>query len=138
MSEQDRVDQAAEEALYAADLKMDLVISRLLRGGVLLAAGVALVGGVFFLAQNGGQPTGHHTFTSEPAELRSVWEIIRGAAQLRSRGLIQLGLLLLIATPIVRVAVSLVAFARQKDRMYVVVTAIVLGLLCFSLFVGRG
>lgn len=138
MSEQDRVDQAAEEAVYAADLQMDLIISRLLRGGVLLAAGVALVGGVIFLAQYGGQPTGHHVFAGEPAELRSVWQIILGAARLRSRWLIQLGLLLLIATPIMRVAVSLVAFARQKDRMYVLVTAIVLGLLLFSLFVGRG
>ena len=138
MSEHDRVERAAEEALYAADLQMDLIISRLLRGGVLLAAGVALVGGVIFIAQYGAQPTGHSTFASEPSELRSVLGIVRGAAQLRSRWLIQLGLLLLIATPIMRVAVSLVAFAKQRDKMYVLVTAIVLGLLCFSLFVGRG
>ena len=138
MSEHDRNETAAEEAIYEADLAMDLLLARLLRGGVLLAAGVALVGGAIYVAQYGMQATGHHTFASEPDDLRSVWGIIRGAATLRSRPLIQLGLLLLIATPIVRVAVSLVAFAKQKDRMYVVVTSIVLALLCFSLFAGRG
>jgi uncharacterized membrane protein len=50
---------------------------------------------------------------------------------------IQLGLILLIATPVARVALSLLAFAVQKDKMYVVVTAIVLGLLVYSLFFGR-
>ena len=44
------------------------------------------------------------------------------------------GLLLLIATPIARVALSLIAFARQRDRMYVCITTLVLGLLLFSLF----
>jgi uncharacterized membrane protein len=48
-------------------------------------------------------------------------------------GIIQLGILILIATPVVRVAFSVFAFAEERDWMYVVVTLVVLGLLLFSL-----
>ena len=44
-----------------------------------------------------------------------------------------MGLLLLIATPVARVAFSVAAFAEQRDRLYVVVTSIVLLLLIYSL-----
>jgi uncharacterized membrane protein len=57
---------------------------------------------------------------------------------LHGRGLIQLGLLILIATPIARVAFSVVAFLYQRDWTYVVVTLIVLGLLVYSLLGGHG
>ena len=50
-----------------------------------------------------------------------------------SRGLIQFGLLLLIAVPVARVAFSVVAFALQRDRTYVVVTLIVLAVLLYGL-----
>jgi uncharacterized membrane protein len=58
---------------------------------------------------------------------------VQSALALEGRGLIQLGLLLLIATPIARVAFSIVAFALEKDRMYVGFTAIVLTILLYSI-----
>lgn len=63
--------------------------------------------------------------------------VIGSALSLHSLGVIQLGLLLLVATPIARVALSLVAFMRQRDRRYVLITAIVLAILLFSLAGGR-
>ena len=59
--------------------------------------------------------------------------IIRGTFAGRAPAIVQLGLLLLIATPVARVALSLVAFVLQRDRVYVIVTTIVLALLVFSL-----
>jgi uncharacterized membrane protein len=56
----------------------------------------------------------------------------------QGRGLIALGLMLLIAVPVGRVVFSVYAFARRRDRLYVVVTLVVLGLLLFSLFSGVG
>jgi uncharacterized membrane protein len=73
----------------------------------------------------------------EPVDLRSVSGIVRDALALRERGLIQLGLLLLIATPVARVAFSVAAFAMQRDRLYVVVALIVLAVLMYSLMGGR-
>jgi uncharacterized membrane protein len=67
-----------------------------------------------------------------------VGGIVRGVRALHEAAVVQLGLLLLIATPVARVAFSLVAFILQRDRVYVVVTMIVLGLLVFSLVGGLG
>jgi uncharacterized membrane protein len=72
-------------------------------------------------------------FHGQPAGLTSVSEIARNAVRLNPEAMIQLGLLLLIATPIARVALSLLAFFKQHDRVYMVVTAIVLGVLLYSL-----
>jgi uncharacterized membrane protein len=77
-------------------------------------------------------------FQGEPEELRTVPGIFHEALALHGRGLIQLGLLILIATPIARVAFSVVAFLYQRDWTYVVVTLIVLALLVYSLFGEHG
>jgi len=116
---------------------MELFIGTLLRAGVIIAAVVAAVGGVMFLASHGSMIADYHVFGGQPEQLRSVGGVIGGAVRLDSAAIVQLGILLLIATPIARVALSLVAFAREHDRTYVVITAIVLGLLLFSL-VGPG
>jgi uncharacterized membrane protein len=72
-------------------------------------------------------------FRGEPADLRDVRGIIRDTLALRARGIIQLGLLLLIATPVARVAFSIFGFAEERDRMYVVFTVIVFSILLYSL-----
>ena len=81
--------------------------------------------------------TNYRVFQGEPVELRTVSGIVQEALAFRGRGLIQLGLLILIATPIARVAFSFFAFLYQRDWTYVLVTVIVLGLLFYSLLGGR-
>ncbi len=120
-----------------SDEAVEQLLGNLLRAGVILAAAVATLGGVLYLVRYGTTPAGHRTFVGEPDALRSVSGILAGAAALEPAALIQLGLILLIATPIARVAFSLVAFALQRDVTYVLVTAVVLGILVFSLFVGH-
>ena len=72
-------------------------------------------------------------FAGEPAELSNVAGIVRSALRGDGRGLIQLGLLVLVATPVLRVAGSLLAFVALRDRTYVVLTSVVLLLLASSL-----
>jgi uncharacterized membrane protein len=115
------------------DQQVEVMIGNLLRGGVLLAACVVLGGGVLYLLRYGGTAPDYRVFHGEPIDLRSVSGIVRDAVSLRSRGVIQLGLLLLAATPVARVAFAVVAFARQRDALYVVVTLIVLAVLLYSL-----
>ena len=119
------------------DRQVETIIGNLLRGGVILAAAVVLTGGAFFLARHGSAYPDYRIFRGEPTDLRTVHGIVMDAMSSRSRGLIQLGLLLLIATPVARVAFSLFAFFRQGDRTYVVVTLMVLMVLLYSLFWGR-
>ena len=118
------------------DRQVEEVIGHLLRAGVLLAAGVVLLGGALYLAQHGGHGPGHHQFQGEPVELRSVGQVVRVALGGRSDAIIQLGLLLLILTPLARVVFSVVAFALERDRMYVILTLVVLGVLLYSLLGG--
>jgi len=108
-------------------------IGTLLRWGVLLSASVVLAGGAIWLFQHGGEAMRYGVFRGEPAELRSVRGVLAGVLSLRGPDLIQLGLLLLIATPIARVLFSVVVFAFQRDRLYVAVTLTVLTVLLYSL-----
>jgi uncharacterized membrane protein len=86
-----------------------------------------------YLVRHGHSPTSYRTFQSEPPNLRTVSGIFREALALRGRGIIQLGLLLLIATPVARVAFSIVGFAEEHDRLYVIVASIVLLILAYGL-----
>ncbi|PWB73122.1 DUF1634 domain-containing protein [candidate division GN15 bacterium] len=116
-----------------SDQSIENFIGNLLRYGVILAAMVVLVGGVAFLAKYGRAHPDFSHFASEPSRLRHVDTIFLDAFSFSARGLIQLGLLLLIATPVARVLFSVFAFAFQRDRLYVVVTLIVLAVLIVSL-----
>jgi uncharacterized membrane protein len=118
--------------------RMDEIMGRLLQAGVILSALFVLAGGAVYVARHPEPVTDYRVFQGEPEELRTISGIFHEALVFRGRGLIQLGLLLLIATPIARVAFSVVAFLYQRDWTYVVVTLIVLGLLVYSLLGGGG
>jgi uncharacterized membrane protein len=109
------------------------VIGTLLRAGVFLSATVVLSGLVIFLVSHGAAKPHYSLFQGEPAGLRGVSTIVGGAATMDGRSLIQFGLLLLILTPVARVAFSVLGFALERDRTYVAVTLIVLSVLLYSL-----
>jgi len=117
---------------------MDQIMAVLLRSGVLLSASLVFIGGVIYLWRHDLPVTNYRVFQGEPQELRTVGGILREAGKFHGRGLIQLGLLLLIATPVARVLFSVLAFLYEKDWTYVAITMIVLALLCYSLFGGGG
>ncbi len=119
------------------DFRIEQVVGNLLRVGVVLAALVVAVGAVVFLVRHGGERPQYGLFRGEPSELQSVRGIVASALDGRGRGLIQLGLLLLVATPVARVVFSVFGFALERDRAYVVITLIVLGVLLFSLAGGH-
>ncbi len=128
-------------AIDARVRRVELTISNLLRGGVLLSLGLIVVGTAVTFAQ-------HPRYFSEKAELQQVitpganfphaiGELSVEIRQLRGEAIVTLGLLVLIATPVVRVAVSIFAFIYQGDRVFTLITAAVLGLLLLSLVLGR-
>jgi uncharacterized membrane protein len=119
---------------------MDTVIAALLRGGVLLSMSVVLLGLVFTFVH-------HPEYMTSRAELghlteraavypHSVPAVVLQVRAWRGQGTIMLGLLLLIATPFARVLFSIVAFAIERDRLYVAITVTVLALLVASFVLG--
>jgi uncharacterized membrane protein len=124
-------------ATLRTDQKIDEIMGRLLQTGVALAALIVMAGGVLYLSRHSVPTTNYREFGGEPEDLKTIPGIMHQAAEWHGRGLIQLGLLLLIATPVARVAFSFFAFLYQRDWKYVAFTAIVLGLLIYSLFGGQ-
>jgi len=118
------------------DFALEQRLGTLLRGGVILSAAVTLIGGIMFLAVHGSAPVAYHTFVGEPEALRTVGGVLGGVVRGDSISIIQLGVLLLIATPITRVLISVIGFARERDWMYVACSLIVLILLSYSLMHG--
>ena len=103
----------------------------------MLSAVVVAAGATVYLARHGQSRTDYRIFHGEPADLRTLGGIVRDSFHGHGRGIIQLGLLLLIATPVARVAFAVWGFAEEHDRMYVVFTLIVLVILLYSL-IGSG
>ena len=129
--------------------RMELVISDVLRVGVILSATVIVIGILAFAhKQNTGYAPvlPHHlkdilTFhqSGGPGFFpTSLAPVLKGALAGKPYAIIELGMLLLILTPIVRVALSVFFFLAERDSLYVGITLIVLAVLAFSLFSGIG
>jgi uncharacterized membrane protein len=116
-----------------SDQRLEVIISVLLRTGVMISAAVVLLGGVCYLARHGQEQPEYHVFHGTPAIYRSVSGVLHAAGPSNCPAIIQLGLLLLILTPVARVAFSLAGFALERDRTYIELTAIVLVILIYSL-----
>jgi len=113
----------------------ELIISGVLRGGVLLSAAIIIFGlldfyHIYFTAPN--DPAIHRSFP------HSFGSVVTSAFSGDPKGMIAFGLLILLLTPVMRVAVSILAFAVEHDWRYVVITIIVLSILIISFVLGRG
>ena len=116
-----------------SDKRAEEIIGILLRTGVTVAAVVVFAAAIPYLIQHGSEKPDYRVFRGEPNQLRHIAGILKASMALDPAAIIQLGLLILIATPVARVAFSVIAFAEEHDWMYVIVTLIVLALLLYSL-----
>jgi uncharacterized membrane protein len=130
------------ESIYTRRVRqVELLISVLLRVGVSVSLTVVVLGTIFtfvhhrdYLSSRSAMPE----VTGEAAKFpHTITEVLRGVRDLQGRSIVLLGLLLLIATPVMRVAVSIFAFVYEHDRTYVIITSIVLALLLLSFVLGR-
>jgi len=115
------------------DQQLEVILAKVLLSGVITAALVVLAGGIIYLFRHGGSLPEYRVFRGESSELRGIRGILRQVAAGRGRGVIQLGLVLLIATPVMRVALSLAGFVRERDKLYCIFTLVVLVTLLLSL-----
>lgn len=119
---------------------MNAVVGNLLRYGVVLSGVVILVGVLRLVSSNAYSDTGAF-LTYDPNSIPhgtfnvSLQGLVSGLPVLDPVSVIELGVILLIATPVMRVFVSILLFQVEGDRLYAIVTAIVLVLLLFSMLV---
>lgn len=122
-----------------SDDKLETLISYTLRSGVLAAGSLGLLGGTLFFLTHPQLPSfaGFHgtdlPFHSPAAIFLQAFGTPGESAQLRGLSIAQIGIMLLLATPVIRVVFSIFGFAAEKDRAYVLITSIVLIALCISI-----
>jgi Predicted membrane protein len=122
-----------EEESGFDDRRMEVMMGRLLQVGVGLASVVVLAGAAIYLISRHGQLADYRVFVSEPEALRDPGQLRTQIVHGDGAALIQLGVLLLIATPVARVIFAVVAFLVERDWLYVAISLFVLVVLTFGL-----
>lgn len=133
LSEHCGVAGESKVAELSSDRQLQLAIGNLLKYGVILASATVFIGAVLYLIRHGAEPADYRIFRGVPEEFCSPAGVVKAVLSGSRRGIIQLGLLILIATPVLRVIFSLLTFLRQRDFTYAIVTSIVLSGLLYSL-----
>jgi len=131
-----RVEQPTEKLEAPSGPGLEIWISYVLRGGVVVAAIIILIGLVLLIIRGpaGGGPTSlHQIVASEQQMTVRPATILRGVAAGNAVNIIQLGIFALILTPVTRVAMTVVLFALQRERVFTLVTLTVFLILLFGL-----
>ena len=117
----------------ASEKKLEDLLSNLLMYGVLIASFVVLSGGILYLINHGSDIAEYQVFIGTQSQFHSPTGVVNAALAGSSQGIIQLGLLILIAVPILRVLISLLTFLLQGEFIYVIITSLVLASLTYSI-----
>jgi len=105
------------------DLKdLNRFIAHVLRGGVVVSVATLLLGLAIATFEGGAYPN----------RVIPIPQALELALQLRPEGLLSLGVVVLIVTPVIRVVISIASFLKGREGLYVGITALVL----FNLFLG--
>lgn len=115
------------------DYDVEQLIGQVLRYGVMLSGSVAIIGGLWYLYQHGSGIPHYTKFNGEPAGYTSFTGIFKGLMEGNATEIIQFGVVILIATPIIRIIFSLISFIFEKDKLYIIITFIVLSIILFSM-----
>ena len=121
-----------------SDEDIEKLIGNLLRYGVLLSMAVVIFGGVIYLSRHGHEVSNYKIFNSEPDFLTNLKQIFAAVIDFKGRAIIQLGIILLIATPICRIILSAIGFIAEKDYLYVGIAILVLTIIIVSMLGGFG
>ena len=117
---------------------MNRILGIVLRSGVVLSGAIIAIGAALFVSNHSLDDTSSYLAYNPgliphgnfPVGLASI---VSGLVSLDPFSIIALGFLVLLATPVARVVLSLLLFAAEKDRMFVYLTATVLAILLFSM-----
>lgn len=129
-------------SVFWKERDMELFLGKFLRFGVTLSCAVTLLGGLLYIYQKKGVLPDYRPiaddlpFPGVKEELRSISSIWQGILEFDGASIIQLGVIILIATPVLRVAISAIGFLIEKDYMYVVITLIVLAIILANMLLG--
>ena len=121
---------------YWQDKDIEVALGNLLRWGVILSSVVVLVGGIIYLFNQGNTSPDYRTFHGLEQPYHSLSNVFAGIKDWKGEPIVQLGVILLIATPVARIVFSIIGFIREKDYLYILIALIVLGIIITSMILG--
>lgn len=133
LPDRDLIKAANTSVIPASEQQLGQLLSNLLKYGVFLASAIVLAGGVLYSIRHGAEPANYHVFRGEPDRFRFPTAVLAGALAGKSQSILPLGILVLIATPIARVATSLLFFLRQRNIPFAIVTFLVMAALVYGI-----
>jgi uncharacterized membrane protein len=119
------------------DADMQLLLGQVLRMGTVISISIVFLGGVIYLYRHGHSIANYKTFIGIPGFVQHAGSLFYGAFTLKGQAIIQLGIILLIATPILRVIFSAIGFVLEKDYMYLAISLLVLFIIFISTISGH-
>jgi uncharacterized membrane protein len=119
------------------DTDIQSLIGQVLRAGMIISISIVFIGGVLYIYRHGHTIANYRIFTGVPDFVQHTGTLINGVINLKGQAIIQIGIILLIATPILRVIFSAIGFMLEKDYMYVGISLLVLLIIFISLMNGN-
>ena len=114
------------------DDKLELLLSNLLKIGVIISGIITFIGAILFLFQHGLEIPNYHDFKPHPFHLSDLNNFFSNIISFQPESIMKLGILMLIATPVLRVFLSLLAYSVQKDYMYILFSLLVLMVMVYG------
>jgi uncharacterized membrane protein len=134
------VDRGAGPQTTAGTVGADAAISRVLRWGVVTAGAIILIGVALFVAHAGMRAvllSPEHLSGSSEQDPHALRVVLHELLPPQAAAVTDVGLILLMATPVVSVAVAAVTFAVRRDWLYLVLAGFVFTMLMVGFAVGR-
>jgi uncharacterized membrane protein len=119
-----------------SDKDIEIILGNLLRWGVIFSSIIIFTGGIIYLLRHGNSEPDYKSFQGLLHPFHNLAEVVEGAAAMKGQAIIQAGIICLIATPVARIIFSIFGFLREKDRLYIVISLIVLCIILSSMIFG--
>ena len=111
-----------------------VLISQLIISIIFVSSLLVLIGGTLYLIHHGHDTVSFQKFQGEPVTYTSFMGICKAALSLSARGLIELGLLFMVMGQAIRVLLTLILFALEKDKIFILISLFILIIMIYSLF----
>lgn len=116
------------------DKDLALIIGNIMRWGVIISLSLTFLGGVVYLLEHPSETISYKEFIEKDYSVAEIFSrTFTGLLSFDGEALIMLGILLLFSTPVIRVLFSLFGFILEKDKLYIIITLIVLAIIFVSI-----
>lgn len=118
------------------DVDLNRSVGNLLRLGVILSVAISIIGFVKLFLEGFKMPKNYSLLETGSSSEKLWGQFWESLCKGEGMAIIQLGILVLIFTPLMRIVFALIGYLKEKDYIYVIISSIVLAIMAISFFTG--